>query len=269
MLLGFLALFAFFDLIARAARPGQRQLPAAPDLHRGRALGAGARLRAAAGRGADRHALRAGAPVEQFRVHRDARRGPVAARAPALRAGARSASPFVVAHLRRSASGSRRARRRRRRQVRMRAHELAHRRQTCSSGLWFKDERSFINVREAREANLLQRRAHLRVRRRLPPAAGDRSRSAPNTPAAAAGGWSAWRRPSSRAGGAAHRALRRGRMALGGEPGPAQRADRGARAHVGLEAVQVHCSTSPATGRRPSATRSRCGRSSSIRSRRW
>ena len=41
VLLGFLALFAFFDLIARTARPRQRQLPAAPDLHRGGAVDAG------------------------------------------------------------------------------------------------------------------------------------------------------------------------------------------------------------------------------------
>ena len=83
VLLGFLALFALFDLIAELRDLGNGQLPAAPDLHRGGAVDAGACLRPGADRGADRHALRAGAPVEQLRVHGDARSGPVAARAPA------------------------------------------------------------------------------------------------------------------------------------------------------------------------------------------
>ena len=78
VLLGFLAPVRLLRPDPRARRPRQGRLPPAPGVHLRAAVDADARLRAVPGGGADRHAVRAGAPRQQLRVHGDARLGPVA-----------------------------------------------------------------------------------------------------------------------------------------------------------------------------------------------
>src|SRR6267142_1462802 len=98
------------------------------------------------------------------------------------------------------------------------------------SGLWFKDEGSFINVREARRANVLQgvRIYEFDSAYRL------RQMTA-----------------AQRAGGSAHRAHAEVRVALGGDSRPAGRPARETGANVGVGAPQVH----PAPRRQPAENR--------------
>ena len=75
MLLGFLALFAFFDLIGELGDLGKGEYDLRQVFTFVAAQRAGARVRALPDRGADRHALRAVAARQQLRIHGDARLG--------------------------------------------------------------------------------------------------------------------------------------------------------------------------------------------------
>ena len=84
------------------------------------------------------------------------------------------------------------------------------------------------------------RRAHLRLRRRLPPAQ-DHARGARGVRRHAAyGACTTWRRRASRSEGPRTAAPGGAGVALARQPRHARRADRAARAHVGLGAAQVH-----------------------------
>ncbi len=107
---------------------------------------------------------------------------------------------------------------------------------SLGSGLWFKDERSFINVREAREANALK---GVRI---YEFDSAYKLRQVTEAERGQYAGDGRWRllgvaQTLVRSGGPDRQAPRGGRMAFGDEPGPDQRADRGARAHVGVEAL--------------------------------
>ena len=210
--------------------------------------------------------VRARRNSRQFRVHGDARLRAVAAAGRAgrsARSASRSSSPPSS-----SASGWRRYAEETAQKVKLRAMSSLIG-QGLESGLWFKDE-GFVHQR-ARGApgQLALRRAHLRVRRRLPAAPDDRS--AQRAEYRGEGRWTLHDvvADALHARRAAHRAHRRARMALGGDARHAGRADRASPSACRPGRCTSTPSTSPATGRRPSATRSRCGRSCSIRSPRW
>ena len=133
----------------RARRPGQGQLPPRRDARLRGAVAAVARLRAAAGRGAHRHALRARAHVGAIRDHGDARLGPVAAPARAARGAApawssrsprASSGELVPPYTEEAAKG-----------LRLKATRSIVARE-FRSGFWVKDDRSFVNIQDVTRA---------------------------------------------------------------------------------------------------------------------
>ena len=191
------------------------------------------------------------APRQQLGVHRDARLRAVAG-ARGLGAGQdrpRPSSSLTFVHRRvggavRGGDGA---------EGQAARHELDDRPGPAVRACGSRTKASFINVREARQANQLVRRAHLRVRRRATACAA--ITSAQRAEYRGSGVWmltGVGQHAASPPRGRAPRA-ERARMALGGQPRHARRADRAARAACRPGRCTSTSSTSPATSRRPSS----------------